>query len=97
MLKLVGIHLEASSIGGLETCIEVPDWGLCFDIGRCPPTAVRRQRVLFTHAHMDHLGGIAMHCATRELMALPTPIYHVPRENAADIAALFEEIGRAHV
>ena len=90
MLKLGGLHLEATSIGGLETCIEVPDWGLCFDIGRCPPTAVRRQRVLMTHAHMDHLGGIAMHCATRELMALPTPIYHVPRENVADIEALFE-------
>lgn len=90
MLKLAGIDIEAISVGGLETCIEVPGWGLCFDIGRCPSTAVRRERVLVTHAHMDHAGGLAYHAATRDLMGMKPPTYWVPRENHADFLALFD-------
>lgn len=90
MLKLAGIDIQAVSVGGLETCIEIPGWGLCFDIGRCPPTAVRRERVLVTHAHMDHAGGLAYHAATRDLLGMKPPTYYVPRENHADFLALFE-------
>jgi ribonuclease Z len=90
MLKLVGIDVEAVSVGGLETCIELPGWNLAFDIGRCPPTAVRRQKILFTHAHMDHAGGVAMHAATRDLMGMSRPTYWVPRENHAGFERLME-------
>lgn len=90
MLKLVGIDVEAVSVGGLETCIELPSFDLAFDIGRCPMSAVRRKRILCTHAHMDHLGGLAYHAATRDLMGMPPPTYLVPRENHADVLALFD-------
>ena len=73
MLKILGNDLEAVSIGGLETCIELPAWGLCFDIGRCPPSAVRRERVFITHAHMDHAGGLAYHAAMRDLLGMKPP------------------------
>lgn len=89
-LKLAGIDIEAVSVGGLETCIEVPSWSLCFDIGRCPSSAVRRKRVLVTHAHMDHAGGLAYHAATRDLLGMPRPTYYVPRENHADFLALMD-------
>jgi ribonuclease Z len=88
-MRLAGTEVEAISIGGLETCIELPGWNLCFDIGRCPPSAVKRARVLITHAHMDHAGGIAMHAATRDLLGLPPPTYYVPRSNAEDFESLF--------
>lgn len=90
MLKLVGIDVEAVSVGGLETCIELPGFDLAFDIGRCPPTAVRRKRILCTHGHMDHMGGLAYHAATRDLLGMPPPTYYVPRENHADVLALFD-------
>ncbi len=90
MLKLVGIDLSAVSVGGLETCIELPGYDLAFDIGRCPPTSVRRKRILCTHAHMDHMGGLAYHAATRDLMGMPPPTYLVPRENHDDVLALFD-------
>ena len=80
MLDLAGIALQGVSEGGYETCIEVPGWGMALDIGRCPKTAVHRQKVLFTHAHMDHMGGIAFHAATRGLYGLEPPTYYVPRE-----------------
>lgn len=90
MLKLVGIDVNAVSVGGLETCIELPGFDLAFDIGRCPPSAVRQRRVLCTHAHMDHMGGLAYHAATRDLLGMPPPTYLVPRENHADVLALFD-------
>ncbi|TAJ20602.1 MAG: hypothetical protein EPO68_06090 [Planctomycetota bacterium] len=88
-MRLAGIEIEAISIGGVETCIELPEAKLAFDIGRCPHSAVNRRSVLFTHAHMDHLGGVAYHCATRALRRLPPPRYVVGRENGAALRELF--------
>lgn len=78
---LAGTDVRVISVGGLETCIEVPDWKLCLDIGRCPPSAVRLPSVFFTHAHCDHMGGIAHHMALRDLWNLKAPHYIVPKEN----------------
>jgi ribonuclease Z len=88
MPRLAGISIEGLSIGGLETCIDLPELKLAFDIGRCPPAAVARPTILFTHAHMDHMGGVAYHAATRELFGMAPPTYVVPRENAE----AFEEL-----
>ena len=88
MLEVGGHKLNAVSVGGLETCIELPSWKLCFDIGRCPPTAVRRPRVLFTHAHCDHMGGVAHHCSQRDLIGMEPPTYYLPEESAS----AFEEL-----
>lgn len=85
---LLGTEIQALSVGGLETCIQLPGWDLAFDIGRCPPGAVARSRVLVTHAHMDHAGGLAYHAATRDLYGMSPPTYWVPPQNLAD----FEEL-----
>ncbi len=82
--------VRAVSVGGLETCIELPAWKLCFDIGRCPPTATRLPHVLFTHAHSDHMGGIAHHCATRDMMGMSPPTYVIPAENTEAFHALLD-------
>ncbi len=89
MIQLAGIAVDAVSVGGLQTCIQVPGWDLCFDIGKCPDSAVNRSTVLFTHAHMDHMGGVAFHAATRSLRGQSPPTYLVPHENVAALEALF--------
>jgi ribonuclease Z len=83
MVQLAGLEVEGVSVGGLETCLCVPEYKLAFDIGRCPPQAVAMPTVLFTHAHVDHMGGVIHHCATRALRHMPPPTYVVPRVNAA--------------
>ncbi len=88
MLELAGIRVRAVSVGGLETCIELPEWGLCFDIGRCPPTAARLETVLVTHPHIDHLGGIASHVGLRDLWKMRPPTYLVPAEYVEDFEVL---------
>jgi ribonuclease Z len=76
-------------VGGLETCFWIPSWKVALDIGRCPLEVVDCRTVLFTHAHMDHLGGIAYHTATRSLRKQPPPTYVVPPHCAEDLARLF--------
>ena len=88
MLNLAGIEIDALSVGGLRTCIQIPSMDLAFDMGVCPPRAVHRRTVLFTHAHVDHMGAVAQHCATRSLMNLKPPIYVIPPSNADAFSAL---------
>ena len=90
MLQLAGIAVDAISIGGLETCIQLPGYDLAFDIGRCPRSAVARETVAYTHAHIDHLGGIVQHCATRSMMGMPPPTYLLPSTLVADVEHLFD-------
>lgn len=89
-LELGGIAVEAISIGGLETCIHLPRHKLAFDIGRCPDRVVQRERIFFTHAHMDHMAGVAWHCATRALRGMRPPTYYVPRTNVDDFERMLD-------
>ncbi len=90
-LSVGGVELTAVSVAGQETCIEVPSWRLCFDIGRCPPSAARRgHRVCFTHGHVDHLGGVAHHASLRDLWGMKPPEYLIPTPYVADLEALLE-------
>ena len=89
-LELAGITVEAISVGGIETCIHLPHHRLAFDIGRCPEEVVKRDTVLFTHGHMDHMGGVAFHCATRALRNMSPPTYVVPRGYEEALERLFE-------
>ncbi|MFT5051595.1 MAG: ribonuclease Z [Chlamydiales bacterium] len=90
MVDLTGLEIHGVSIGGIETCLEVPEYKLAFDIGRCPPGALLRPTVLFTHAHIDHLGGIASHAATRALRHMPPPTYIVPPHVVPGLEQLFD-------
>ena len=89
-LELCGIPIEAISIGGIETCIHLPSFKVAFDIGRCPAQVVRRDTVLLTHPHIDHMGGIAFHCATRGLRGMRPPTYLVPSGDVEAFERLFD-------
>jgi ribonuclease Z len=90
VLKVGGLTLHAVSVAGKETCIEVPSWKLAFDIGRCPPSSVRAQTVLFTHSHIDHMGGVAHHLGLRGLQRMSPPKYVVPAEHVGAFGALLD-------
>jgi len=90
MLTLAGIAVDAVSVGGLETCIQLPGMDVALDLGVCPPRAVARSTVLFTHAHIDHMGAVAAHCATRSLMGMKPPTYAVPAERIEPFMELLD-------
>lgn len=89
-LKLAGFRVRATSVAGLETCIELPDLKLAFDIGRGPKSAVSMNTLLFTHAHIDHMGGIAHHVATRSLLGMKPPTYVVPSKLVEPVKNLLD-------
>ncbi|NOY24376.1 MAG: hypothetical protein GXP62_00740 [Oligoflexia bacterium] len=90
MRELAGIAVEAISLGGVETCIHLPGLGLCFDMGTCPRRAVRHPLVFFTHAHVDHMAGVIVHCATRSMQRMKPPTYVMPTANVQDFGDLLD-------
>ncbi|MFM7280747.1 MAG: MBL fold metallo-hydrolase [Planctomycetia bacterium] len=90
MPHLAGIHVEGVSIAGLETCIDLPELRMAFDLGRAYDFALSRPLLCFTHPHMDHIGAVGWHCSTRAMRKMPVPTYLVGREWAAEFDALME-------
>ena len=90
-LELDGLVLRAHSVAGLATCISVPAWKLCFDIGVCDdPTAARCRTVLCTHGHVDHLGSLPHHVARRSMWGLPPTRLVVPAPVVNDVEAMLD-------
>jgi len=89
-IDLAGLEVLGISVGGIETCIEVPSYKFAFDVGRCPRTVISRPTILFTHAHADHMGSVVQHTALRAMRRMEPPTYVVPRENAAAFRDMFE-------
>lgn len=89
-LVLAGQTIEGFSIGGLETYIRLRELGLCFDIGRAPEQSLSCGLVLFTHGHVDHLGGVISHAASRALRGMAPPTYVVPPPLAAQLHRLLD-------
>ncbi|MDF1798377.1 MAG: MBL fold metallo-hydrolase [Planctomycetota bacterium] len=89
-LRLAGIEVRGHSVGGLETFIRLPELGLCFDIGRAPESSLSTELVLFTHSHIDHLGGVSSHAASRALRGMGPPTYVVPPPIAPGLQDLLE-------
>lgn len=79
-LKVAGLTLRGITRGGVETCLMVQELGVMFDIGMCPPGALRYDNILVSHGHADHLGGVGYLVSQRQLVRSPPPAIHVPQE-----------------
>jgi len=86
---LAGHRVDAVSVAGVQTCIQLPAFDVCFDIGRCPVSAVHQRTVLITHGHVDHLGGIVHHVALRAMWGLSPSRVVVPAAIRGDVEELF--------
>lgn len=89
-LMIQGYPIEGLSIAGHETCVILPSLKLAFDIGRCPQRAISQDFLFISHAHMDHIGGVAMYVASRGLFSLKPPTVIVPKCVKEDVERLFD-------
>jgi ribonuclease Z len=76
------------SVAGEETCIQVPELNVCFDIGRCPYFALTSDIVCITHGHMDHLAGVGYYLSQRSFQGMKPGKVLVPREIHRGVDAL---------
>lgn len=88
-MEIEGQLIEGISIAGHETCIILPGLKVAFDIGRCPSKAVAQDILFISHAHMDHIGGLPMYVATRNLYSMKPPTIVVPVAIKEDVEKLF--------
>jgi len=89
-MNLAGMEIVGRSISGVSTCLVLPAEKLVLDLGHPVREAARCPTVLISHAHVDHIGAIAWHCSTRELMCMPPPTYIVPPEIQDDVQGLLD-------
>lgn len=81
--------MKIHSISGFETCIEVPEYGIAFDMGYCPRSAVNLETVFISHTHTDHIAGLIAHSAQRDLLGLSHPMYVLPNGFGGLLGELF--------
>lgn len=89
-LTLAGYAIRALSIGGIETCFEIPAFDVLLDIGRCPPGSERRSVLLLSHAHIDHAAGLPYFVSMRGLMKHSAPRVYCPEPSAPHLARILE-------
>jgi ribonuclease Z len=89
-LTLAGHAIRALSIGGIETCFEIPAFDVLLDIGRCPPGSERRSTLLLTHAHIDHAAGLPYFVSMRSLMKHSPPRIFCPEPAHPHLARILE-------
>jgi len=79
-LGIKDLHVIGYSVAGEETVVQVPELNVCFDIGRAPHFALTSDIVCITHAHMDHLAGLAYYLSQRYFQGMQPGTVVLPRE-----------------
>ena len=62
------------SLGGVQTCLHVPQFDLLFDVGACPRSLAATSRLFLTHGHADHCGGLIQLLSLRLLIGVKKPL-----------------------
>lgn len=65
-------RVQGISIAGEETFVQVPELGVCFDIGRTPRASLSSDFVALSHGHMDHSAGLAYYFSQRHFQGVGT-------------------------
>lgn len=89
-LDVAGHVIDAVSVGGIETCFQLPAFDLCLDIGRCPPGADARSTLLITHGHIDHAAGLPYWVSMRAMMHRHGTRVALPRAAAGPLGRILD-------
>lgn len=79
------IHIVGYSVAGEETVCQIPEYDVCFDIGRAPHFSLTSNLVCITHGHMDHLAGLAYYLSQRHFQGMKPGTILLPRELAGPV------------
>lgn len=89
-LKVGGLTLTGVTRGGIATSLRVPELGLLFDVGVPMTGQLRHGRILVSHGHQDHLGGLPYLLSQRHLAQQKPADVHVPAEIVDPLTRIFD-------
>lgn len=89
-LTLDQFQILGRSIAGIETVLAIPQWNVCFDVGRAPDFAFSQDHLALTHWHLDHAGGVAFYLGLRHLNSLKPLKLIVPQEKVEETAGYIQ-------
>jgi len=89
-LEVGGLTLTGATRGGIATSLRVPEFGLLFDVGVPMAGQLRHSRILVSHGHQDHLGGLPYLLSQRHLARQKPADVHVPVEIVDPLGRIFD-------
>jgi ribonuclease Z len=69
-IKIDDIDIIGYSVAGEETVVAMPQFDVCFDVGKAPDQIIPINNVLLTHGHMDHSAGLAYYLSQRNFCGI---------------------------
>ncbi len=85
--------IHGVSIGGVYTCIAVPELRVLLDIGLPRRSLPANFQLFLSHGHVDHSGGLAGHLGIRSLMNAGKPLrVFMPVEIADQVRAVLDAV-----
>lgn len=69
-LYLPPFRVQGISIAGEESCVQIPELDICFDLGLVPRAALAAKFAALTHGHMDHSAGLSYWFSQRNFQGM---------------------------
>jgi ribonuclease Z len=88
--RLAGIEVVGYSLGGEESFVAVPEFNVCFDVGRAPREVIPIDYVCISHGHMDHAAGVAYYLSQRGFVGIAPGNVVVHRKLAKSFQRLMD-------
>ena len=89
-VKTPYFHVVGYSVAGEESCVQVPELNVVFDIGKCPRPALTSDFCLLTHGHIDHSAGLMYSLSQRFFQGMNAGTVLCPAKIAPGITGIIQ-------